>query len=83
MTDEWEVSFPFRRAFTFKDMETGEELPVDPSVVGEEYRSKMEKFMGDYKRRLRENLIDYVPVSTATPFDRALFAYLDKRKRLG
>lgn len=83
VTDEWERSFPFRRAFTFKDMETGEELPVDPSQVADDYRTEMKDFMENYKRKLRENLIDYVPLSTATPFDRALFAYLEKRKRLG
>lgn len=81
--DESERSFPFQRAFTFKDMETGEELPIDPSQVADDYRAQMAGFVENYKRKLRENLIDWIPVSTATPFDRALFAYLEKRKRLG
>lgn len=81
--DNWERDFPFNRAYLFKDMETGEELPVEPRQVGEDYRIRMSRFLDQYRRRLRENLIDWVPLSTHTPFDAALFSYLAKRKRLG
>ena len=34
------------------------------------------------RRACREQLVDYVPLDTRTPFDRALLAYLEKRARL-
>ena len=35
-----------------------------------------------YRHRLLESNIDYEMLSTATEYDRAMFAYLEKRGRL-
>ncbi len=43
----------------------------------------MAEFTGDMKRHCREAGIDYQLITTGTPFDRALFSFLEKRKRLG
>jgi hypothetical protein len=42
----------------------------------------MNKFLDFYKKECRENNIDYVLLDTSTPFDTALFQYLNKRRRL-
>jgi len=43
----------------------------------------VERWKATLKRECAESRIDYVPVLTSTPYDRALFSYLEKRKRLG
>lgn len=80
--DPLERSFAFGIDAVFKDMETAEELPTQPWHIQKAYRESMAQFLDYYKRECRENAIDYVLLDTATPFDKALFEYLNKRKRI-
>jgi uncharacterized protein (DUF58 family) len=80
--DPLERSFAFGTDAVFRDMETKEELMTQPWHIQTAYRESMHEFLDFYKRECRENAIDYVLLDTATPFDRALFEYLNKRKRI-
>ena len=80
--DPLERSFAFGTDAVFRDMETKEELMTQPWHIQTAYRESMQEFLDFYKRECRENAIDYVLLDTATPFDRALFEYLNKRKRI-
>lgn len=80
--DPNELSFDFKRPLILKDLETGQELSTDPRVLAREYRLTIKEFIGQFKRRCREGLIDYELITTNTPYDRALFRYLAKRQRL-
>lgn len=80
--DKYELEFPFQKSAIFKDMETNEEIPVHPQHLRREYRQQLRGFIESYKRRCRENSIDYVPIDTTTPYGFALTSYLAKRKRL-
>jgi len=80
--DPLERSFAFGTDAVFRDMETNEELLTQPWHIQTAYRESMHQFLDFYKRECRENAIDYVLLDTATPFDRALFEYLNKRKRI-
>lgn len=77
-----ERDLSYKHPVLLRDMETGRELPVDPRVVGPEYRRSAQRFFGEYERRCRAGLIDYHAVTTDQPFDRALFAWLAHRRRL-
>jgi uncharacterized protein (DUF58 family) len=81
--DPSEVEFPFRGTANFKDMETGETIPTDAWRIREEYTSLADNWIREFKRQCAESRVDYVSMLTSTPFDRALFSYLEKRKRLG
>ena len=81
--DPLERSFNFRRDAQFKDLETGEILNTQPWHIRGEYRALMEEFIESYRRKCRENRIDYVLMDTSQDFDRALVEYLLKRKRIG
>ncbi len=81
--DPSERSFAFGRDAMFKDMETGEKMTTQPYHIQNAYREEMRRFLDRYKRECREHAVDYVLLDTATPFDVALFQYLNKRKRLG
>jgi len=80
--DPLERSFAFGTDAVFRDMETKEELLTQPWHIQAAYRESFQEFLEFYKRECRENAIDYVLLDTATPFDRALFEYLNKRKRI-
>lgn len=77
-----ERDLSWRQPVLLRDMETGRELPVDPRVVGPEYRRAAGRFFAEYEQRCRAALVDYHAVFTDQPFDRALFAWLAHRRRL-
>jgi len=80
--DPDEIEFPFHDTATFVDMESGARLTTEPWEIGARYRERMDAWRERYRRACRERLIDYVPLDTRTPFDRALLAYLEKRAKL-
>ena len=81
--DPREVEFRFDVDATFRDMETGELMTTEPFSIRGDYLRAVEAWMTLLKRECAESRIDYVPIKTSTPYDRALFSYLEKRKRLG
>jgi uncharacterized protein (DUF58 family) len=80
--DPDEIEFPYTDASTFVDMETGAQLTTEPWEIASRYREKLEAWRGNYSRSCREQRIDYVPLNTRMPFDKALLAYLEKRATL-
>jgi len=80
--DRREVTFPFEETSVFKDLETGEEMTVQPDQVRNSYRRKMEQFLEQYRRRLLENRIACDVLFVDTPYDKALISFLKKRRRL-
>ena len=81
--DPREVRFGFDTDATFRDMEPGELMTTEPFSIREDYVEAVERWMNLLRRECAESRIDYMPVLTSTPYDRALFSYLEKRKRLG
>jgi uncharacterized protein (DUF58 family) len=80
--DPAELDLPYDDAANFQDMETGEAIPVIPSLLREQYRTLMQEHTATLARRMREERIDYALFDTAQPLDHALFAYLADRQRL-
>jgi uncharacterized protein (DUF58 family) len=81
--DHDELAFPYRTLSEFRDLETGERVQVQPSVLREEYRRSLDAFTARVRRECSSMKIDYQLVDTATPFDDVLARYLDRRRRLG
>lgn len=81
--DPRERSFDFGRDAIFRDMESSEELMTQPYQIQRSYQEAMRDFIARYKKVCREQRIDYVLLDTATPFDKALFEYLNKRRKIG
>ena len=82
IVDPTEEKLDYNSPVVLRDLETGQEMTLDPRVVGDEYRSGFESYFQAFERGCREGLIDYHRLNTRTPFDRALFAYLERRHRL-
>ena len=82
LRDASEVDFPFDGATVFRDLETGEELEVDPAAVRESYMQNLGEETERYRKGLLEAGIDYVPLNTREPYDKAFSAYLNRRSKL-
>jgi uncharacterized protein (DUF58 family) len=80
--DPAERAFDFAEPATFVDQETGEEVALEPWEVRGNYRERVGAWIERYRSECRRTQVDYVPLDTATPYDEALFAYLEKRRRL-
>lgn len=80
--DPAEVSFPFEDASGFEDLETGEQIPVIPAKLREDYRLMVRTHLDDLERRFAGSGIDYTVLDTSQPLDLALFAYLSARERM-
>ena len=80
--DPMEMSFAIDSPTIFKDMETEKELLSQPLSVLKSYQDAVRSFLDNYKRACRSNNIEYILLSTKTPFDTALLEYLNKREHL-
>lgn len=80
--DPAELDLPFDDAANFEDMETGEAIPVVPSLLRDQYRTLMREHTATLARLMREERIDYALFNTSQPLDHALFSYLADRQRL-
>lgn len=80
--DRNEIDFNFSNPLVLRDLETAKELTIDPRTIRKDYQQTFDEFFLDFRRRCHESRIDYHLITTDMPFDRALFAYLAKRKRL-
>lgn len=78
---ERELDFPDGK-FLFEDMETGSELEVIPAQVKNEYQKKVHEYTQEFKIACNEARADFEEIDTQSPFDLALLAYLNKRKKL-
>lgn len=81
--DKAEVNFPFRGLTDFEEPETGERLELDADGFRADYLSGVEEFRETYRRECADAGVDYVPLDTSVPFDRALTEYLVQRRRRG
>ncbi len=80
---ETELRFRFPDVpMVFRDMETGEEMTLQPAQIRRDYESAVQAFNERFRRGCMEYNIDFVELDTTRPYDTALLSYLNKRKRL-
>ena len=76
-----EIDFPFDRPTRFKDLERiGQEVRADARRLRAEYRSNFQAHQEELRRKARDLRVDYHLLRTDEPVDRALGAYLAKRR---
>jgi uncharacterized protein (DUF58 family) len=79
--DATELDFSFDGAALFRDMETGEEMEIDPASLRATYLEQMRELCAFYQKGLAELGIDYQLINTRQSYDQALAAYLNRRAR--
>ena len=80
--DPAEETFPFDGETEFEDLETGERVSTQGWEIRDAYIARFQAWLAGYRRACGEIGAEYVPMSSATPFDLALFRYLEKRSKL-
>jgi uncharacterized protein (DUF58 family) len=78
--DEAEATFPFTEMMDLEDPETNETIEVDGAGYRGEYLRELEAFRDALRRECFQSGVDYVPLDTSMPFDKALMEYLLSRR---
>ena len=78
-----EIDFDFaNRPYTFVDMESGNEVKVNPRDVREEYVKGVSEFSAELKLKCGQYGIDFVEADIHAGFNQILLQYLVKRKKM-
>ncbi len=80
--DPAEIDFDYTDASSFEDLESGEQMPIVPDALREQYRAMIGEHTAALAAKFSEHRIDYTLVNTGEPLDSALFRYLSARERL-
>lgn len=79
--DPAEIDFPFSAAANFRDLETGQVLPVSPEKLAGAYRKRIGRHVAALREHFGRHGVDHVLLNTSEPLDRALYAYLVFRQK--
>ena len=82
LLDPAELDFSFREPSAFEDLETGEQIPIVPDALADQYKELVKTHINALRERFSANRIDYTMLDTSSPLDHALFSYLSTRERL-
>jgi uncharacterized protein (DUF58 family) len=82
LLDSAELDFSFREPSAFEDLESGEQIPIVPEALGDQYKELVQAHVNALRERFSANRIDYTLLNTSSPLDHALFSYLSTRERL-
>lgn len=75
-----EIDFEFEnRPYHFIDMESGEELKLNPSQIKDQYLQSIRKFKEDLELKCGQYQIDLIEADINEGFDKVLYTYLVKR----
>lgn len=81
--DEAEALFPFHGMLELEDNETRDRIEVDADAIKADYLEEVAAFREGYRKECSGARIDYVPIHTGMPFDKALMGYLHSRQGRG
>ena len=68
--------------YLFIDSESGRKIKIVPSLIKEQYMKKTEKFYHHITQMCGQLKIDLVMVDTGDDFDKVLYSYLVKRRKM-
>jgi hypothetical protein len=78
-----ELDFDYdNRPYRFVDMETGEEIKLNPGEVRNSYAGAIGKFHQELKMKCAQYQIDFVEADINKGFEQVLLPYLLKRERM-
>jgi uncharacterized protein (DUF58 family) len=81
--DEAEALFPFSGMLELEDNESNEKLEVDADAIKADYLDAINEFRDAFRKECNKARIDYIPLHTGMPFDKALTSYLASRQGRG
>jgi uncharacterized protein (DUF58 family) len=79
LLDKAEIDLPYDRQVTLQDLETGEKIQINPSDLREAYQKNIQEYLTSIRRCCSDCDIEYHPLYTNTPYDRALVELITRR----
>ena len=79
LLEQQEIEFNFDRPIRFVDLEGGPATLADPSIVANEYRKAVKKYMSGLKTVIRDAAVDYNRVSIEEHYGDVLARFLLER----
>ncbi len=83
LLDPVELTFDFDRPARFVDMEGGDTLLIDPSLIARRYREVVKKYLTEFDEVIRTTGVDYHRVRLGEPYEEVLARFLLSRLRSG
>ncbi|MHC4478325.1 MAG: DUF58 domain-containing protein, partial [Planctomycetota bacterium] len=78
--DHQELNLDYEGLIQFEDLESRATMRTFPQSLQEVYRQRVSEFVRDVERTAGRSGLDYCLLNTSEPLDKALMAYLAKRK---
>lgn len=80
--DHQELNLDYEGLIQFEDLESTATIRTFPQSLQNVYRRRVAAFVDDIQKTAGKSGIDYCLLDTSEPLDKALMAYLTKRKRM-
>jgi uncharacterized protein (DUF58 family) len=80
--DPQEIDFSFSEASSFEDMESGDQMPIVPGKLADDYRALVQAHIDTLSKKSSQQPVDYMLLNTGMPLDYSLFRFLSMRQRL-
>jgi uncharacterized protein (DUF58 family) len=79
LLDRNEIDLPYDRQVTLKDLETDEELQIDPAELREAYQQQVEAYMTGIRKVCNDGGVEYHSMFVDEPYDKALVRLIHRR----
>jgi uncharacterized protein (DUF58 family) len=79
LLDRNEIDLPYERQITLKDLETSEELQIDPAELREAYKQQVETYLNAIRRVCNDSDVEYHTMFVDVPYDKALVQLIHRR----
>ena len=80
--DHQELNLDYEGLIQFEDLESKATMQTFPQSIRDSYRKRVAEFLDEVQKTAGKSGIDYCLLDTSQPLDKALIAYLAKRKRM-
>jgi len=80
--DHQELNLGYEGLIEFEDLESKARLQTFPQSIRDSYRKRVAEFLDEVQKTAGKSGIDYCLLDTSQPLDKALIAYLARRKRM-
>ncbi len=80
LLDRAEIDLPYDKQITLEDLETGEQLQIDPADIREPYQLQVRAYMNEVRKACTSGDSEYHAIYTDQPYDKALVQLLSRRK---
>ncbi len=79
LLDRNEIDLPYDRQITMKDLETGEELQIDPADLRETYKKQIDQYLTQIRQVCNGGNAEYHPMFVDEAYDKALVRLISRR----